>query len=261
MDTEDLCYAGLSSIARFTTATLGRRGRAVLDEGGVVLCAGRNPSAGPWTNCAVRVDPNVSALDAWARAASFFGEIGHGFAFWTDDTVDRDLADRLRSHGAQLNEPDPVPGMAIDHAVAPTPHASGVTLVDDAQSLDELCEVVGVAYGFGSGVRGMLGDWPIDRSARAYVLRRAEGVAATAVAIRDVAGGVYMVGTAPDWRRKGYGEAVTAVVTNDLLADGLPAVVLQASAMGEPIYARMGYRTFTTYRRWVVPAPGVDGQS
>jgi ribosomal protein S18 acetylase RimI-like enzyme len=145
--------------------------------------------------------------------------------------------------------------MLIEHTVPEPPPISDVSVVDDAPMLDEMCEVIGLAYGFGPGIRGMLGDWPIDSSARAYVLRGAKGVAATAVGIRDVVGGVYMVGTAPESRRRGYGEAVTAVATNDLIAEGMAAVVLQASAMGEPIYARMGYRTFTTYNRWVVPAP------
>ena len=61
-----------------------------------------------------------------------------------------------------------------------------------------------------------------------------------------------MVGTRPEERRHGYGEAVTAAATNDLFSSGAQAVVLQASAMGAPIYERMGYRTFTTYSRWLV---------
>jgi predicted GNAT family acetyltransferase len=118
-----------------------------------------------------------------------------------------------------------------------------------------MCEVVGISYGFGAGIRGVLGAWPIAAAARAYLLRDRKSACASSVGIRDLVGGVYMVGTRPESRSRGYGEAVTAAATNDLFADGATSVVLQASAMGAPIYARMGYRTFTTYRRWLVPPP------
>ena len=56
-------------------------------------------------------------------------------------------------------------------------------------------------------------------------------------------------------RGRGFGEAVTAAATYSLFDDGAVAVVLQASVMGEPVYARMGFRTFTTYTQWAIDAP------
>jgi ribosomal protein S18 acetylase RimI-like enzyme len=252
---DDLHRAGLASIGAFCKASLGRRGLGVVDDGRVVLCAGRTPAPGPWTNSAVRVDPDLRALDAFAAATDFFGSLGHGFAFWTDGRTDGDLDALLESRRATPNEDAPAPGMVVDAPVATSSVASQVSAVADQRELDELCEVVGISYGFGSGIRGVLGDWPIAPAARAYVLRDRESACASAVGIRDLVGGVYMVGTRPESRSRGYGEAVTAAATNDLFAAGATSVVLQASAMGAPIYGRMGYRTFTTYRRWLVPPP------
>jgi GNAT superfamily N-acetyltransferase len=61
--------------------------------------------------------------------------------------------------------------------------------------------------------------------------------------------GVYAVATTPEARGHGYGEAITWAAT--LCRPDLPAT-LQASELGRPVYARMGYRSvagFTVYER------------
>lgn len=252
----ELHAEGLASIAAYARVSLGRRGRGVLDDGGVVACAGSSPVAGPYTNHGLRVDPSVPAGEAFARMVGFFGALGHGFAVTTDDRADADLVEVLKAHGASVYSERSAPGMVVESPVDPSPVASAVSVVDGQSALDELCEVVGVAYGYGPGLRGFLGPWPIDGSARCFVARDSGRVVASALALRDV-GGIYMVGTLPEVRRRGFGEAVTAAATNSLLDDGASAVVLQASAMGEPIYARMGFRTFTTYTQWAIDAAEV----
>jgi GNAT superfamily N-acetyltransferase len=59
--------------------------------------------------------------------------------------------------------------------------------------------------------------------------------------------GVYGVTTMPDARRRGYATAVTRWTID--AAPVLPAV-LQPSAMAEALYARLGFRRFTTFRAW-----------
>ncbi len=70
----------------------------------------------------------------------------------------------------------------------------------------------------------------------------------TAVAIRtgDVSG-VYAVGTLPAARRRGVGSALTWAAIDAGRAWGCDTVVLQASEMGFPIYAAMGFRTVVEY--------------
>jgi GNAT superfamily N-acetyltransferase len=62
--------------------------------------------------------------------------------------------------------------------------------------------------------------------------------------------GIYAVATTPSARGRGYGEAVTwaAVGSNPRLS-----AALQASSMGRPVYARMGFEQVGTFRVWEMP--------
>ncbi len=59
--------------------------------------------------------------------------------------------------------------------------------------------------------------------------------------------GVYSISTLPTARRRGIGAAITARTV--AAAPDLPAV-LQPSEMAEPIYRRLGFERFTTFRTW-----------
>ncbi len=60
--------------------------------------------------------------------------------------------------------------------------------------------------------------------------------------------GVYMVATLPEARGRGFGEAVSWAATR---AFGDQPATLQASEMGGPVYARMGYETTRAMRLWI----------
>ena len=63
--------------------------------------------------------------------------------------------------------------------------------------------------------------------------------------------GIYWVATGRAARKKGYGELVTWHAVREALQQGYNSVILQASAMGEPIYQRMGFETICRYQLWV----------
>lgn len=63
--------------------------------------------------------------------------------------------------------------------------------------------------------------------------------------------GVYNIATIPAARRRGFGEAMTARVIADGEAAGCDVAALQASAMGRPIYERMGFRSSVRYTGYV----------
>jgi GNAT superfamily N-acetyltransferase len=60
--------------------------------------------------------------------------------------------------------------------------------------------------------------------------------------------GVYLVAVVPSMRRQGYGEALTG---RAMLADPAATSTLQASAIGRPLYERMGYGTVLECSTWV----------
>lgn len=59
--------------------------------------------------------------------------------------------------------------------------------------------------------------------------------------------GVYAIATIPEARRRGYGAAMTARVVMDGLASGCDVAVLQASAVGRPVYERLGFKVAVEY--------------
>lgn len=66
--------------------------------------------------------------------------------------------------------------------------------------------------------------------------------------------GIYNIATVPAARRRGFGAAMTSWVVTDGAASGCDLAVLQASAMGRPIYERLGFRLVEEYMGYVDPA-------
>ena len=61
------------------------------------------------------------------------------------------------------------------------------------------------------------------------------------------------VATVPEARNRGLGGRLTMAVTNRGFDLGATLVTLQASPMGAPVYARLGYETIMPSRIWVGP--------
>jgi ribosomal protein S18 acetylase RimI-like enzyme len=83
-----------------------------------------------------------------------------------------------------------------------------------------------------------------------------EPAAGAMVVVTHGVAGIYWVGTTPSARGRGLAELCTRVATNRGFDLGARMAALQASTMGEPIYARMGYATVTHYPTLVqLPPP------
>lgn len=66
-------------------------------------------------------------------------------------------------------------------------------------------------------------------------------------AVHDGYVGVFNVATPPEFRRRGHGYAVTAQVVAAGASAGAHTAYLQASALGQSVYERMGFRTLETW--------------
>jgi len=72
----------------------------------------------------------------------------------------------------------------------------------------------------------------------------------------DGTGGIYFVATDSRARRRGLGSALASVATERCLSRGARRVILQASAIGEPVYRSLGYERVSSLRRWKAPKSG-----
>jgi predicted GNAT family acetyltransferase len=92
--------------------------------------------------------------------------------------------------------------------------------------------------------------------AEIFVAREKSEPIAAALSItnpRTSIGGVYWVGAVPEARGRGAAGAVTRAVTNAAFERGATVVTLEASALGEPVYLKMGYREVCRYLRMLSP--------
>ena len=75
-----------------------------------------------------------------------------------------------------------------------------------------------------------------------------EAVATTSVLMTGATGGIYFVSTHPDWRRHGFGAAITHRALLEAQGRGATLAVVGSSPMGHAVYERLGFRTVFSYR-------------
>jgi GNAT superfamily N-acetyltransferase len=143
----------------------------------------------------------------------------------------------------------------------PPPAGVEVLLVRDEKQLSELVRVSQAAWaavGLPAAETAALLARPERMLAPhlVWALARQDGepvACAMALCSHGVAG-VYWVGTVPEARGRGLAERVTRAVGNAGFDAGMQVAALQASAMGHPVYRRMGYQTVSS-TRWYLARP------
>ena len=162
--------------------------------------------------------------------------------------------EHLVSSGYQLVG-SPVPGMALAPMLEPPPRPKGLTIepVRDSDSLDRFARVASVGFGFPeeAGVQ-MLTPAFLDRPEAQAFLGTVDGkvVATSQLLVSGAVAGIYWVSTVASVRRRGYGEAITWAAVDAGRRAGCKVASLQASAMGRPVYARMGFAHVIDYERY-----------
>jgi hypothetical protein len=238
-----------------------RAGGVVVDEGGLTFWAGAHPLP-VFANAVVRTDPRVPAKDVLVRGHRFF--LGHrrGFSVILCAAADADL--RPVCDGAGLALAGESPGMALERRLPDAPAPAGVTIHtvateadahDFARVSDEAYRTLGMPAGCGLALLGRLAVLRAPHIVSVLASVDGTPAAGAMVILSHGVGGIYWVGTTPAARGRGLGELVTRIVGNAAFDLGARVVVLQASAMGEPIYRRMGYREVTRYPCYVQFTP------
>jgi hypothetical protein len=162
-----------------------------------------------------------------------------------------DIGEHLLGHGFAAGGEEV--GMAVDldalPGAVPAPAELAILRVRDERALVAWVETLG--RGFGEGEREA--RWVGDTFARIGLgddvpwrhhlgVLAGRPVATASLFLGAGAAGVYFVFTVAEARRRGIGAAMTLAPLLEARALGRRTGVLQSSAMGEPVYRRLGFR-------------------
>jgi hypothetical protein len=240
-----------------------------VEEDGVLMMAGANAFPGVFRNCVARTDASVSAALVLERAREFFAHRGRGYAVLVRGSRDLDMMEALETAG--LPPVADSPCMLVETAVAKPDIPEGIRIerFDGVARVQHAVQINAEAYEAlklpAAETRVFFGRPAalLSRRVIGFVAYRDGAPVSTALTILSGEGaGVYWVGTTAEARRTGLGEVCTRLATNAGFAHGARVVTLQASPFGEPIYQRLGYRTYDRLLRFRYPAPekvGVQG--
>lgn len=248
MDLElaDLAHKNLMEVSSWTADA---PGGALYFENGELLFAG--PSPIPFLNGVMRERSTLGARDLLGSARSFFFERGRGFvAFaWPGDPEIEAAAATAGMFPVLERYPQMV-------CRAPLAELAGdiraVETQADAEAYWAICDVAYPSLGFPAGLfkEAFEPSELLDEQRVWACLAHEEGRAVACASIW-MTGGVGMVGwvaSLPESRGRGLAAACTVRVTNYAFQHGSDFASLQASAMGEDIYRRLGYEEIFSYR-------------
>ncbi len=244
-------------IETMTGGAAGAPGSLVRRSGGVALFA---------TGLAIRLFNQVVVEDESARAdgiaagVAVMRERSERFVVHLRRGPDDRFVPLMADLGLMLPDEDTaMPGMALH----PLPSVSPVVLagheirrVADAAGMED--HIVTAAAGFGMPeemIRAFVAPDLWQQPGRAVYVGYTDGEpVTTGLGVRTGRTiGVYNIATIESARKRGYGVAMTERVAADGAAAGCDVAILQASAMGLPIYERLGYRTVVEYDGYVEP--------
>lgn len=223
-------------------------GGRVLEIGGLVASVVPAARSRSLVNAAVL--PHGGVLDArvLARLAEAYRDAGgEVWGVWVHDS---NHAARAQLEDAGYARDSHPAAMALDLdglGAADEPH--GVE-VEPTRDLALLAEPLGAGYKFPpefltQGLPALLDHcegW----------IARVDGAPAAGlvIVVHEQDAGVFMVATAPELRRRGAAGYALRTALLDTRQRGCTTSTLQASAMGQSVYAAMGYGTLGTYELW-----------
>src|SRR3954468_415717 len=193
-----------------------------------------------------------------AEAREFFGARGRGFTLFARTEAEDEAA---RAGGLRLRK-ERMPAMVLRAPVAEPSARDGVVLRlvathDEARDYLGVAEAAFTATGMPAGiVAGFEHSAVMGEGAAGFVAYAAgEPVAVASVVTARAIGGVQWVGVVESARRRGLAVLVTAAAANAGFRMGADCAWLEASWLGEPVDAPMGFAGGFAYRVWVAARP------
>ncbi|MGE3073615.1 MAG: GNAT family N-acetyltransferase [Dehalococcoidia bacterium] len=233
---------------------IGRSGPgAVYEEGGVLAVASGIPVT--WFNLLLVTRPLANPPEQLRKAIEFFDQRGIQFVARIREGLD--IASETALEKLGLAYSDIVPGMASTAMDAPAPPPElRIETVSKGRTHNDYLDVISRGFGFPLEMaRAIVGPLALlDPEMESFVGYVGEAAVATSsMVFGGQVAGVYNVATHPDYRRRGYGEALTWRAVSRGAELGCDMAALQASDMGRPIYERMGFRLVSPYKTFHRP--------
>ncbi|MET7751290.1 GNAT family N-acetyltransferase [Micromonospora sp. NPDC005367] len=219
------------------------------EAGGTGLVTYRSDVPHPPLNGVLRLHGRDPA-DALAEARRRLDGVPR--VWWVGPDSDVGTADALASLGAIPIMTLPIMAVPIAQA-SPTPVPTGVRITETTD-VDEFV----TAYARVSGIPAAGVPAAINRersfTGNGTVVRlagRADDGRIVGTAVAWLSHGLltlYYVGTQPEHRRQGIGAAMTRAALDLAREHGVRNAALTSTAIGEPVYRNLGFRTVGTFR-------------
>jgi GNAT superfamily N-acetyltransferase len=192
-------------------------------------------------NCVI-YQPGSDLEAAYDWLENEFAEV-EAWTVWVPDT-DRERASFLESRGHKL---DADPAMMVLDLQSFTPPADLPEW--KPATVEELARINDASYPWrdGSLERALLHSAYDDEDFRLYITEDA-----SVLGVNDCNGdaGVFFVATLPEARGRGLAGGLLAVAMAEARDRGCDISTLQATKVGEPVYARVGYQRFGAIEMW-----------
>ena len=195
-------------------------------------------------------EPGGALAQSLDRLASAYDEAGViAWTVWVPPH-DRDAARLLDRAGHRLDASPAAMAMELEGLNRLDGALGADVRVEDEADLRDLARLNDLAYGYDGSFERALNELDAGRLNR-YVAR-VDGEPSACVGTLDHDGdcGVYLVATHADHRGRGLAGALMTRALLDARERGCATTSLQATAMGRPLYGRLGYRDLGPFEMW-----------
>jgi ribosomal protein S18 acetylase RimI-like enzyme len=247
---------GLAEVLKEITRRCGGIAR---EEDGLVMVAANHPCP-VFVNSALRIGP-VDANDTLRRIKAFFAERGHHCETWVREGADADLEQVAIAAGMRVAIE--LSGMVLHQCPDLPEPQTGVEIrrVENAQGVRDFADIAGDVFadevsGLKDLVHHMFSEprsLVAPDTAAFVVWDRGEPASTALTMVKEGVAQVCWVATRPEARGRGLGGLATVAATRAGFALGARFASLEASAMGAPVYQRLGFREVLRYRTYWSP--------
>lgn len=217
----------------------------------------RQDMAGPGFNFAAAVGPPVALARVLELGAAFFAGPSGGYGVLVEADAGHPVEAEIKARGWAVAEEEPAFVLPTIPPTPPVPPGFSVRRADDAAGGRAYCETVGAVFGAPPEGWESLAPSPASMADPdlAYLVgyHESRAVAAAVMLACGPTAVVAGVATLPEYRRRGFGTAITAAALAAGAERGCTSAALRSGPMALSLYQKMGFRPAGVHRTYAVP--------